>query len=29
MFPVFASSAMSWLPGVATNITPSLTMGGA
>jgi hypothetical protein len=27
--PAFASSAITWLPGVATNITPLLTMGGA
>src|SRR2546422_9949742 len=27
--PVLASSASSWLPGVATNMTPLFTTGGA
>jgi hypothetical protein len=27
--PVFASSAITWFPGVATNMTPLLTIGGA
>ena len=27
--PVFASMAMTWLPGVATNMTPSWTVGAA
>src|SRR6185503_1692790 len=29
MVPAFASTAITWFPGVATNITPLFTIGGA